>query len=57
LRVPPALGEITEHEQWVGFGHKPAKWRVIAEQVIADTVGYGFSVGQPNGTLGIASGL
>jgi dTDP-4-amino-4,6-dideoxygalactose transaminase len=52
-----ALGEITEHEQWVGFGHKPAKWRAIAEQVMSDTMGYRYGVGQANGTLGIASGL
>jgi dTDP-4-amino-4,6-dideoxygalactose transaminase len=52
-----ALGEITEHEQWVGFGHQPAKWRAILEQVVSDTTGYGYGVGQPNGTLGIASGL
>lgn len=52
-----ALAEITEHGPWAGFGHKPAKWRAIAEQVIAESLGYRYGVGQPNGTLGIASGL
>jgi dTDP-4-amino-4,6-dideoxygalactose transaminase len=51
------LGEITEHEQWVGYANHPAKWRAILEQVVADTTGYRYGVGQPNGTLGIASGL
>ena len=52
-----ALAEITEHEQWVGFSHMPAKWRAILEQVVADTTGYRYGVGQPNGTLAIGSGL
>ncbi len=52
-----ALAEITEHEQWVGFSHMPAKWRAILEQVVADTTGYSYGVGQPNGTLAIGSGL
>jgi dTDP-4-amino-4,6-dideoxygalactose transaminase len=52
-----ALGEITDDGQWVGFANHPAKWRAILEQVVADTTGYRYGVGQPNGTLGIASGL
>lgn len=52
-----ALAEITEHDRWFGFSHKPAKWRAILEQVVADTTGYRYGVGQPNGTLAIASGL
>jgi dTDP-4-amino-4,6-dideoxygalactose transaminase len=51
------LGEITDHEEWVGYANHPAKWRAILEQVVADTTGYRYGVGQPNGTLGIASGL
>ena len=51
------LGEITDHEQWVGYANHPAKWRAILEQVVADTTGYRYGVGQPNGTLAIASGL
>lgn len=51
------LTEITEHARWYGFSHKPAKWRTVLEQVVADTTGYRYGVGQPNGTLAIASGL
>jgi dTDP-4-amino-4,6-dideoxygalactose transaminase len=51
------LGEITDHEQWVGYANHPAKWRAVLEQVVADTTGYRYGVGQPNGTLAIASGL
>jgi dTDP-4-amino-4,6-dideoxygalactose transaminase len=51
------LGEITDHERWVGYTNHPAKWRAILEQVVADTTGYRYGVGQPNGTLAIASGL
>ncbi len=52
------LSEITDDGLWTGFGeHHPAKWRAILEQVVADTVGYPYGVGQPNGTLAIASGL
>ena len=51
------LAEITEQERWFGFSHKPAKWRAILEQVVADTTGYRYGVGQPNGTLAIGSGL
>jgi dTDP-4-amino-4,6-dideoxygalactose transaminase len=51
------LGEITDHDQWVGYANHPAKWRAILEQVVADTTGYRYGVGQPNGTLAIASGL
>ena len=50
------LGEITDHDQWVGYANHPAKWRAILEQVVADTTGYRYGVGQPNGTLAIASG-
>lgn len=52
-----ALGEITNGGQWVGHGNHPATWRAILEQVVADTTGYRYGVGQPNGTLAIASGL
>jgi dTDP-4-amino-4,6-dideoxygalactose transaminase len=52
-----ALAEITDSGQWVGFGHIPAKWRAILEQVVADGTGYPYAVGQPNGTLGIAAGF
>ena len=52
-----ALAEITERSRWYGFSHKPAKWRAILEQVVADTTGYRYGVGQPNGTLAISSGL
>lgn len=52
-----ALTEVTDSGQWVGFSHVPAKWRAILEQVVADTTGYRYGVGQPNGTLAIASGL
>lgn len=52
-----ALAEVTDSGQWVGFGHIPAKWRAILEQVVADTTGYRYGVGQPNGTLAIASGI
>ncbi|MEW1589074.1 DegT/DnrJ/EryC1/StrS family aminotransferase [Micromonospora vinacea] len=52
-----ALTEVTESGQWVGFGHIPAKWRAILEQVVADTTGYRYGIGQPNGTLAIASGI
>ncbi|WP_129666357.1 DegT/DnrJ/EryC1/StrS family aminotransferase [Phytoactinopolyspora endophytica] len=52
-----ALGEITDGGQWAGYANHPAKWRAILEQVVADTTGYRYGVGQPNGTLGIASGL
>lgn len=51
------LTEITEQGRWYGFSHKPAKWRAILEQVVADTAGYRYGVGQPNGTLAIGSGL
>jgi|GEM_PF-3501541 len=51
------LAEVTESGQWVGFGHIPAKWRAILEQVVADTTGYAYAVGQPNGTLAIAAGF
>jgi dTDP-4-amino-4,6-dideoxygalactose transaminase len=51
------LGEITDHESWVGYANHPAKWRAILEQVVADTTGYRYGVGQPNGTLAIGSGL
>lgn len=52
-----ALAEITEGERWYGFSHKPSKWRAILEQIAADTTGHRYGVGQPNGTLAIASGL
>jgi dTDP-4-amino-4,6-dideoxygalactose transaminase len=52
-----ALAEITDRGRWVGHGNHPAMWRAILEQVVADTTGYRYGVGQPNGTLGIASGL
>jgi dTDP-4-amino-4,6-dideoxygalactose transaminase len=52
-----ALQEVTESGQWVGFGHIPAKWRAILEQVVADSTGYPYAVGQPNGTLAIAAGF
>ena len=52
-----ALAEITDGRRWVGFSNHPATWRAILEQVVADTTGYRYGVGQPNGTLGIASGL
>jgi dTDP-4-amino-4,6-dideoxygalactose transaminase len=52
-----ALAEVTDSGQWVGFSHIPAKWRAILEQVVADTTGYRYGVGQPNGTLAIASGI
>lgn len=53
-----ALSEITDDGHWTGFGeHHPAKWRATLEQVVADTVDYKYGVGQPNGTLAIASGL
>jgi dTDP-4-amino-4,6-dideoxygalactose transaminase len=51
------LGEITDGGQWVGYDNHPAQWRAVLEQVVADTTGYRYGVGQPNGTLGIASGL
>lgn len=51
------LTEITESGPWYGFSHKPAKWRAILEQVVADSTGYRYGIGQPNGTLAIASGL
>jgi dTDP-4-amino-4,6-dideoxygalactose transaminase len=51
------LGEITAHDEWVGYANHPAKWRAILEQIVADTTGYRYGVGQPNGTLAIASGL
>jgi dTDP-4-amino-4,6-dideoxygalactose transaminase len=52
-----ALGEITDTGQWVGYDNHPARWRAVLEQVVADTTGYRYGIGQPNGTLGIASGL
>lgn len=52
-----ALAEVTDSGQWVGFGHIPAKWRAILEQVVASTTGDRYGVGQPNGTLAIASGI
>jgi len=51
------LAEVTESGQWVGFGHIPARWRAILEQVVADSTGYAYAVGQPNGTLAIAAGF
>lgn len=51
------LAEVTEGGQWVGYANHPAKWRAVLEQVVADTTGYRYGVGQPNGTLAIASGL
>lgn len=51
------LAEVTESGQWVGFGHIPSRWRAILEQVVADTTGYAYAVGQPNGTLAIAAGF
>lgn len=51
------LTEITDSGRWYGFSHKPAKWRSILEQVVADSTGHRYGVGQPNGTLAIASGL
>ncbi|GAA2703435.1 DegT/DnrJ/EryC1/StrS family aminotransferase [Micromonospora olivasterospora] len=52
-----ALAEITDSGQWVGFSHIPAKWRAILEQVVAATTGHRYGIGQPNGTLAIASGI
>lgn len=52
-----ALAEVTEHGEWFAFGPIPAKWRAILEQVVADTTGYRYGVGQPNGTLAIGGGL
>jgi dTDP-4-amino-4,6-dideoxygalactose transaminase len=52
-----ALAEVTNSGQWVGFSHVPAKWRAVLEQVVADTTGYRYGIGQPNGTLAIASGI
>ena len=51
------LAEITDHGAWVGYHDHPGTWRAILEQVVADTTGYGYGVGQPNGTLAIAGGL
>jgi hypothetical protein len=45
------LGEITDHEPWAGYTNHPAKWRTILEQAVADTTGYRYGVGQPNGML------
>jgi len=52
-----ALAEVTELGEWYAFQHVPGKWRAILEQVVADTIGYRYGVGQPNGTLAIGSGL
>jgi dTDP-4-amino-4,6-dideoxygalactose transaminase len=52
-----ALTEITDSGHWVGYNNHPSTWRAILEQVAADTTGYRYGIGQPNGTLGIASGL
>ena len=52
-----ALAEITEAGWWFGSMSVPGKWRAILEQVVADTTGYRYGVGQPNGTLAIGSGL
>ncbi|TDD67414.1 hypothetical protein E1262_19250 [Jiangella aurantiaca] len=51
------LTEVTDGGQWVGYANHPAKWRAVLEQVVADTTGHRYGVGQPNGTLAIASGL
>lgn len=51
------LAEITEQGEWFAHTHVPGKWRAILEQVVADTTGYRYGVGQPNGTLAIGSGL
>jgi dTDP-4-amino-4,6-dideoxygalactose transaminase len=52
-----ALAEITERGEWFAHTYVPGKWRAILEQVVADTTGYRYGVGQPNGTLAIGSGL
>ena len=52
-----ALAEITEQGRWFAHTSIPGKWRAILEQVVADTTGYRYGVGQPNGTLAIGSGL
>ncbi len=52
-----ALAEVTEGDLWAGFGHRPAKWRAICEQLVASTAGYDHGVEQSNGTLAIAAGL
>jgi dTDP-4-amino-4,6-dideoxygalactose transaminase len=52
-----ALAEITERGEWFAHTRFPGKWRAILEQVVADTIGYRYGVGQPNGTLAIGSGL
>ena len=51
------LAEITEQGEWFAHTRFPGKWRAILEQVVADTTGYRYGVGQPNGTLAIGSGL
>ncbi len=52
-----ALAEITEQGEWFAHTRYPGKWRAILEQVVADTTGYRYGVGQPNGTLAIGGGL
>jgi dTDP-4-amino-4,6-dideoxygalactose transaminase len=52
-----ALAEVTERGEWFAHTRIPGKWRAILEQVVADTTGYRYGVGQPNGTLAIGSGL
>jgi len=52
-----ALAEITDQGEWFAHTRFPGKWRAILEQVVADTTGYRYGVGQPNGTLAIGSGL
>jgi hypothetical protein len=51
------LTEITNSRQWFGFGDLPPYWRTILEQLVAETTGYKYGIGVPNGTLGIANGL
>lgn len=51
------LAEIVDSGHWTGFYFEPATWRSVLEQVVSSTKGYGYGIGQPNGTLAIASGL
>ncbi|NED97110.1 hypothetical protein G1H11_17565 [Phytoactinopolyspora alkaliphila] len=51
------LTEITRGGQWFAFGRGAGEWRLTLEQLVADSTGYAYGVGVPNGTLGIAVGL